>query len=110
MCSSDLFFEENPDLRGEVVVHHAVERQSQARYPGVVSSSEMHSLENLRGIPKKSNSRLHLSEIRKEWNKFYKNNQNATKQQLLDKATEIDGMFGSQFTPPVRKSARKEKS
>lgn len=32
----------------------------------------MHSLDNLRGIPKEINSDLHLSKIRKEWNKFYK--------------------------------------
>jgi len=62
----------------------------------------MHSLENLRGIPKEINSEIHLSKIRKEWNKFYRQNPNPTKQQLLDKATEIDDMFGTEFNPPVR--------
>lgn len=46
------FFKANPELKGEVVVHHAVEQQVLKRYPGVVKNDEMHSLENLRGIPK----------------------------------------------------------
>lgn len=46
------FRKANPELKGEVVVHHAVEQQVLKRYPGVVKNEEMHSLENLRGIPK----------------------------------------------------------
>lgn len=60
----------------------------------------MHSLENLRGIPKEVNSDLHLSQIRREWNQFYRQNANPTQQQLLNKATEIDTKYGSQFNPP----------
>ncbi|PVZ44074.1 hypothetical protein N430_00559, partial [Pseudomonas sp. CC120222-01a] len=96
------FFNAYPEQRGKVVVHHAVEQQVQSRYPGLVRNDELHSLENLRGIPKEKNSRMHLSGIRKEWNKFYLEFPKATKQQLLDKATEIDGMFGAEFKPPVR--------
>lgn len=95
------FFEANPDLEGKVVVHHAVEQQVLTRYPGVVNESEMHSLENLRGIPKEINSDVHLSAIRKEWNRFYRSTPNPTQQQLLDKATEIDIKYGSQFKPSV---------
>jgi len=95
------FFEENPELKGDVVVPHAVEQQVLNRYPGVVSESEMHSIENLRGIPKEVNSEVHLSEIRKEWNQFYRENQMPTQQQLLEKATEIDMKYGSKFNPPV---------
>lgn len=62
----------------------------------------MHSIENLRGIPRDINSEVHLSKIRKKWNKFYKTNSNPTQQQLLDKATQIDDMFGTQFTPTIR--------
>src|SRR5690606_12130800 len=87
----------------DVVVHHAVEQQVQKRYPGLVSDAELHSGENLRGIPKgQINNRIHLSAIRKEWNEFYRNNPNPTKQDLLDKATEIDDKFGHLFNPPVR--------
>lgn len=73
------------------------------RYPGVVSESEMHSLENLRGIPNEINNRLHLSEMRREWNEFYRSNPQATKIQLLEQATKIDLRYGTQFTPPVPK-------
>jgi hypothetical protein len=65
----------------------------------------MHSMQNLRGIPKPINSKLHLSEIRVEWNKFYKpfdlRGAVPTRQQLLEKATEIDKHFGTQFKPQI---------
>ena len=82
-------------------MHHAVEQQALKRYPGVVSESEIHSLENLRGIPNELNSDLHLSQIRREWNQFYRQTPNPTQDMLLQKATEIDVKFGAQFNPPV---------
>ena len=94
------FYAENPELEGDVEVHHAVEQQTLKRYPGIVSEAEMHSIENLRGIPKEISSDLHQSQIRREWNLFYKLNRNASKQELLEKATEIDSKYGSQFKPP----------
>lgn len=95
------FFDANPGLQGQVIVHHAVEQQVLTRYPGIVTEAEMYSLENLRGIPNELNSDLHLSQIRREWNQFYRQNPNPTKDQLLQKATEIDGKLGNQFNPPV---------
>ncbi|WP_200955848.1 hypothetical protein, partial [Massilia sp. Root418] len=99
------FFKANPELQGKVVVHHAVEQQVLKKFPGVVSESEMHSLENLRGIPTEINGPVHLSEIRVEWNRFYKpfiaNGTSPTKEQLLKKATEIDLKLGSQFKPKL---------
>jgi hypothetical protein len=62
----------------------------------------MHSLENLRGIPRHLNSSLHLKQIRGEWNRFYKQNPTATRRQLLQKATEIDAKYGSQFNSPIK--------
>ena len=84
-----------------VVVHHAVEQQALTRYPGVVTETEMHSLENLRGIPKSLDTTLHKTEIAMEWNEFYRLNPAAgmTKEKLLQKATEIDRKFGHLFTP-----------
>ena len=98
------FFDANPDLKGQVAVHHAVEQQAiKRKYPELgISSNEMHSLDNLRGIPHGINSEVHLSKIQKEWDDFYFDNPSPTKQDLLDKATEIDGKFGHQFNPPVR--------
>ena len=72
------------------------------RNTGVVTASEIHSLANLRGIPLAMNSRVHLSQIRKAWNGFYKQFPNPTKQQLLDFATQVDDQFGHLFDPPVR--------
>lgn len=95
------FFKAYPEQKGQVIVHHAVEQQVQKRYPNVVKDEEMHSLENLRGIPKELNSELHLSFIRKEWNRFYRETPFATKEQLLEKATAIDNMIGNRFTPPT---------
>jgi RHS repeat-associated protein len=94
------FFSAHPELEGQVVVHHAVEQQVLKRYPNVATEAEIHSLENLRGIPNASNPDLHLSKIRREWNQFYRQNPNPTKEELLRKATEIDEKFGSQFNPP----------
>jgi hypothetical protein len=99
------FFAANPELKGQVVVHHAVEQQVLTKFPGVVTKGEINSLENLRGIPNSLNPHLHLSEIRVEWNRFYKpfvaNGTQPTKSQLLQKATEIDTRFGTKFNPPL---------
>lgn len=91
------FFDAHPHLKGKVIVHHAIEQQVFKRYPGRFTESEIHSLENLRGIPNSINADIHLSKIRKAWNRFYKANPDATRQQLLDEATRIDRLFGSQF-------------
>jgi hypothetical protein len=95
------FFKANPELEGQVVVHHGVPQVSLRRYPGEVTESEIHSIENLRGIPKELNSDIHLGEIAREWFRFYKANRNATREQLLQKATEIDLKYGGWFKPPV---------
>lgn len=98
------FFDAYPDLEGEVVVHHAVEQRVLKVYPELVTPSQMHSLENLRGIPRSINSELHLSELRVLWNQFYKQFPLGTQpsvDQLLDYATSIDQQLGHQFLPPV---------
>ena len=84
------------------MVHHAVEQDVLNKYPGLIKELEMHSLENLRGIPIAINSEIHLSKIRKMWNKFYKANPNPTKKDLLDYATKVDDEFGHLFIPKIR--------
>jgi hypothetical protein len=92
----------HPDRQGKVVVHHGIEQRVLNKYPGVVTESELHSLENLRGIPKTANSEIHLKAIRKEWDAFYRQHpEGVTKEQLLDKATEIDEKYGHLFDPPI---------
>jgi hypothetical protein len=95
------FFAAYPFLRGHVVVHHAVEQRVLQRYPGLITEAEIHSLENLRGIPKEINNALHLSMIRSEWNEFDRQHQNPTKEQLIQKATDIDVKYGHSFMPPT---------
>lgn len=88
-----------------MVVHHAVEQQVLKKWPGLFDKTFMHSLDNLRGIPKHLNNDLHLSKIRIEWNKFYKKFDNAdlipSKKQVLDYAEAIDNKFGHLFNPPL---------
>jgi hypothetical protein len=63
-------------------------------------SSQMHSVENLRGIP--TNGPLTQGSITAIWNQFYATYPNATLQQILDKVKSIDDQFGHYFVPPIR--------
>jgi hypothetical protein len=94
-----LFFMAYPELRGQVWVHHAIEQQVLRRYPGTFTRQQIHSLENLRGIPKEINSRLHLSQIRREWNRFYKAHPTATAEEIRFQAARIDSLYGHEFMP-----------
>jgi hypothetical protein len=47
------FFRAYPGTKGSVFVHHAVEQRVLKLFPGVLSESEIHSLENLRGHSQK---------------------------------------------------------
>ncbi|MER8446108.1 hypothetical protein NKH52_23225 [Mesorhizobium sp. M1066] len=97
------FFKEYPELVGLVFVHHRIEQKVLERYVGIMSEEMMHSLENLRGIPRELNSTLHLSTIRREWDAFYRQNPTTTLQKLLEKAAEIDQKYGHLFNPPIGK-------
>jgi hypothetical protein len=96
------FFNAHPSARGTGGRAPRGGAPGRAPLSGLVSQSEMHSLENLRGIPNGINGRVHLSQIRREWNQFYAANPTATQRQLLDFATKIDDKFGHLFLPPVR--------
>lgn len=86
------------------MVHHSVEQQVLRRYPGLFTKEEINAYTMLRGIPKEVNSDVHLSKIRIEWNKFYKKVDAGEipliKDNFLNKAKEIDGLFGDKFLPP----------
>ena len=100
-CYHRVFFKEYPHLKGKVVVHHAVEQQMLKKYPKLFTKVEIHSLDNLRGIPKELNNTLHLSKIRMYWDNFYSKFPNSTKQQILDYAKFIDKEVGHLFIPPL---------
>ena len=97
----ETFFAAHPSLRDKVVVHHAVEQQVLKRYPGLFSEAEIHSLNNLRGIPKSIHPDLHLSKLRRAWNDFYRAHPHPTKQEVLDFAARLDRQFGAIFEPPL---------
>ncbi len=102
----ETFFEKHPDLRGEVIVHHSVEQQVLKKYPDIFTKEEIHAYESLRGIPNEVNSEIHLSKIRIEWNKFYKDIAKGkiepTKENFLNKVKEIDEKFGDKFKPKIK--------
>ncbi|HEY1169806.1 MAG TPA: hypothetical protein VGH19_00425 [Verrucomicrobiae bacterium] len=97
------FFAAHPELAKRVEVHHAVPREAWEDYPNLISKAELHSLENLRGIPAHISPKLHQSQIHSEWNAFMKVNPPGvmTRKMLLDKASEIDFKYGYQFFPAM---------
>jgi hypothetical protein len=94
----DLF----PELKDRIgQVHHAVPQAVLNKYPNLnITQQQMHSLENLRGIP--NDGSLSHQAITNSWNGFYASHPNATFQQILDKVKEIDDQFGHLFLPPIR--------
>lgn len=99
----DTFFETNPTLiKSDFVVHHAVEKQVLNLYPGLFTQEEINLLFNLRGVPKTINGDLHLKALRVEWNKFYKLNPNASRQQIIDYKMTLDQKYGHLFNPEVK--------
>jgi hypothetical protein len=93
------FFRAYPEYKGKVVVHHAIEQQVLDKYPGLFTEAEIHALENLRGIPVELHPLVHLRQIRRVWNQFYRSNATATRQQVIEVAQRIDDMFGEQLKP-----------
>lgn len=109
----EIFFEKYPEAKGKVFVHHAVEQNIlKGKTIGSFIGEEIHSLENLRGIPNELNRELHLSKIRIAWNEFHEKFKDKdkgkdkgkvpTRQQILDRKNEIDDMYGHLFNPPIR--------
>jgi hypothetical protein len=77
-------------------VHHAIELNVLDEYPGVFEADELNSLENMRGIAPEFNDELHLSKIRTEWNRHYRN---------LDRIVQEEGLV--EGTPAYNDRVRK---
>ncbi len=90
----------------DLVIHHAVEQQVMRRYPGLFDRYELHSIENLRGIPTHLNRDIHLVRIRELWDDFYDAFADAgrppTKAEVLEYTTKIDDLLGHHFIPRER--------
>jgi hypothetical protein len=95
------FAKAHPDVTN-VWVHHAVPQKVLTRYPGLFKPQEIHSAENLAGVPGgKINQDIHLSEIRRSWDDFYKTHAAPSRQDVLDHATKIYLKVGVFFSPSV---------
>ena len=95
-----LFFSE---VRDQIFqVHHAIPQFVWRNRPNILSESELHSLENLRGIPK-DNPDFHQT-ITNRWAQFYADfpDLDFTSEQVFNFAKAIDDEFGHLFIPPVR--------
>ena len=95
------FFNEFPDEKGNVVVHHSIEQQVQKLFPGLFTYDEINDINKLRGIPKEFNNNVHLSTLRKAWNMFYTNvksgNVKQTKENFEDFAKLLDILLSDFF-------------
>lgn len=82
-------------------VHHAVPQDVLTRYPYFgITNDQMHSLENLRGIP--NNGSLDHQTITNYWQAFFNSNPNASYYEVMNYVKFIDDEFGHLFVPPVR--------
>jgi hypothetical protein len=100
-----VFFEGHPELmpfENAIVVHHAVEQQILEKYPGLFSPKELNELGNLRGIPKELDDLLHKTQLRKQWDTFYKSHAIPTREEVVDYAKSLDSELGHNFEPPVK--------
>lgn len=97
-------------LPRDMQIHHAIPRETiTRRYPGLLTVAQMHSLENLRGIPNHLKGigvngnvvSLH-QEITNKWTAWFNARPTATVEQLLHHARQIDIEYGSRFIPPIR--------
>lgn len=107
------FDEAFPDVRTNtpMQVHHAVPQAAMSNYPQLnIGVYQMHSLENLRGIPTDAinpttGTNLHQS-ITNQWGDFYQQHSNAgtlpTMQDIFDFTKQIDDQYGHLFEPVIR--------
>ncbi|HEY9868273.1 MAG TPA: hypothetical protein V6D08_03845, partial [Candidatus Obscuribacterales bacterium] len=100
------FFDAHPELVDfDLEVHHAIPQAVLERYPTLFTANEVNSLEFLRGIPNEATingERVHKL-ITGSWNKFLKQNTNATREQVLNHLQELDNTYGAHFTPPINR-------
>src|SRR5262249_25636149 len=89
-------------------VHHAVEQQLLTKWSTLnISASEIHSLENLRGLPPGQAGRDLHQLITNDWENWIRDWEAAgkvpTREDVLSMAKTIDDDFGYLFIPPIRR-------
>ena len=105
---SKTYYETFPEINPNSIyqIHHALPQASQYR-DNLINAYQVHSIENLRGIPS-DKSWIH-GEITGRWTTWYNTKKdpdtgafNYTLQEALDFAKTIDDDYGVYFIPPVR--------
>jgi len=87
------------DVQDQIkAVHHAVPQKVKNTY-GLLNDTELHSLENLRGIP--VNDNFH-QELTNKWTQWYTQHPGFTLQDALNYAKQLDDQYGHRFVPPIR--------
>lgn len=77
-------------------VHHRIPQDLLKQHPDWFSHKEIHDSSNLVGIPKSTGAH---KAINKAWKTFWRENENATKQQVLDFVKAIDTKYGANYLP-----------
>jgi hypothetical protein len=102
------FKEAFPEINSNSIyqIHHAIPQASQYR-DNLINGYQIHSIENLRGIP--SDKSWTHGEITGRWTTWYNTKKdpttgafNYTLQEALDFAKTIDDVYGVHFIPPSR--------
>jgi hypothetical protein len=89
----------DPDLKGKVVIHHAIPKFAFLKYRGSIPLDGLHEIANLRGIPKELDPVEHQRKIHNLWRTFYLDHTtSATAKELRDFALAIDDGFGHLLT------------
>lgn len=95
----EIYLQANPHYKNyskPFDVHHRIPQDLLTRHPDWFSHKEIHGADNLVGIPRSTGAHKLVNQ---EWKKFWKDYPNATKQDLLNKVSEIDKKYGADYLP-----------
>lgn len=102
------FYKEYPHLKNKgLEVHHALPQALLDKCPGMFKAKEIHSLKYLSGIPKVAINGEDVHDIiTASWNKFLRQNENPTREQVIAHMRKLDEEYGRYFVPPLGRGAR----
>ena len=89
----DRFYKQYPNAPKGDPIHHRIPQK--ARDLGLFTSAEVDSVDNLRAVPFDTHT-----QITTEWGQFWRQNPNATRQDVLDFANHIDATYGQSYYQP----------
>jgi hypothetical protein len=95
---SEVFFQAHKDLRQDYVVIHLIPPSVNKRFPGLLTDTELHSLDNLAGIKLGNKDSRLLDAYRAEWVDYLDTCKNPTRASLLLEAGNIIREHSSLFS------------